>query len=183
MQTFQTERFINNISCFSIVGDKRVKERLSQIRGQILSDAVVIESALTWHLRTYFFPKANQKASDFHYYVLQTVHFSFDKKISLYEEIHYFKRLKSYAKTREALKFIKRLRNAVAHWEIDEVRSTENNIVLYTPVSFQRIAINAVLIEKFKEHEKILLKAFGWGQTLKEKYGTTESGTVWKKLA
>jgi hypothetical protein len=27
-------------------------------------------------------------------------------------------------------------------------------------------------MEKFQEHEKSLLKIFGWEQTLKEKYGT-----------
>jgi len=26
-------------------------------------------------------------------------------------------------------------------------------------------------MEKFQEHEKIILKAFGWTQTFKEKYG------------
>lgn len=152
------------------MGDKRVRERLSQIRGKILSDAVVIESALTWNLRRYFFPKSNQRASDFYYYILETSHFSFDKKISLYEEIPYFKRLKRYLKTKEALRFVQRLRNAVAHWELEEGRSTEDEIVLYTPISFRKITINSSLIEEFEEYERYLLKIFGWEQTLKEKY-------------
>ena len=149
---------------------KEIKEKLSQIRGNILSDSVEIESALTWRLRTYFFPKTNRQASIFHYYILQTIHFGFEKKISLYEQIPYFKKLKRYQKTKEALRFIQKLRNAVAHWELDEKRSNKNEIVLFTPVSFKTRTIDSNTIRKFKEHEKFLLKTFGWETTLKEKY-------------
>jgi hypothetical protein len=48
--------------------------------------------------------------------------------------------------------------------------SDENEIVIYNPVTFERLKINDKLMEKFKEHEKFLLKTFGWKQTLKEKY-------------
>lgn len=149
---------------------KEIKERLDLLRGKILSDAVVIESALTWNLRTYFFPKTNRQASVFHYYILHTHHFSFDKKISLYEQIPYFKKLKRYSKTKKALRFVQQLRNAVAHWELDEKRSNEEEIILFSPISFRILKINDKSIEKFKDHEKFLLKIFGWEQTLKEKY-------------
>lgn len=151
---------------------KIIREKLSWFRGNILSDAVVIESALTWNLRVYFFPKTNRQASIFHYYVLDAHHFSFDKKISLYEQIPYFKELKRYSKTKKALRFIQQLRNAIAHWELDEKRSNENEIVLFSPISFRRLKINDKSIEKFKEYEKFLLKIFGWEQTLREKYGS-----------
>ncbi|MBI2129730.1 hypothetical protein HYU07_05830 [Candidatus Woesearchaeota archaeon] len=151
--------------------NKEINEKLGQIRGTILSDSVVIESALSWNLRTYFFPKTNQQASDFLYHILETPYFSFDKKISLYEQIPYFKKLKRYAKTKEALRFIQQVRNAVAHWELDEKTSNKNEIVLVNITSFKIIKINSKLIEKFKEHEKFLLKIFGWEQTLREKYG------------
>ena len=149
---------------------KTIKKQLNLLRGNILSDTVVIESALTWNLRSYFFPKTNRQASIFHYYVLNTHNFSFDKKISLYEQIPYFKKLKRYSKTKNALRFIQQLRNAVAHWELDEKRSNENEIVLFSPISFKILKINNRTIEIFKEHEKFLLKIFGWEQTLKEKY-------------
>ena len=150
---------------------KIIRKKLSLLRGNILSDAVVIESALTWNLRTYFYPKTNRQASIFHYYILEAHYFSFDKKISLYEQIPYFKKLKRYPKAKKALRFIQHLRNAVAHWELDEKLSNENEIVLFSPITFKRLIINDELMEKFQEHEKFLLKIFGWEQTLREKYG------------
>ena len=156
--------------CWGFMDKKVIQEKLDLLRGKILSDSVVIESALTWNLRTYFFPKTNRQASIFHYYILNTYNFSFDKKILLYEQIPYFKKLKRYSKVKNALRFIQKLRNAVAHWELDEKMSDENGIVLFSPVSFKILKINDESIEKFKEHEKFLLKIFGWEQTLKEKF-------------
>jgi hypothetical protein len=49
--------------------------------------------------------------------------------------------------------------------------STEDEIVIYSPVNFKRLKLNDEMIEKFQEHEKLLLKVFGWKQTLREKYG------------
>ncbi|MEE8400766.1 MAG: hypothetical protein V3R86_01250, partial [Candidatus Hydrothermarchaeaceae archaeon] len=63
------------------------------------------------------------------------------------------------------------LRNALAHWELDEKMSDETEIVIYSPATLKRLKINDKLMEKFKEHEKFLLKTFGWKQTLREKYG------------
>jgi hypothetical protein len=152
--------------------DKRIiREKLSVFRGTVISDATVIERALGWRLRTYFFPKKNQQASDFLYYIIETSIFSFDKKISLYEQIPYFKKLKQYSTTLISLRFVQRLRNKLAHWDLDEKMSDENEIVIYSPKTFERIKLNNDLMVKFQEHEKILLKVFGWEQTLKEKYG------------
>lgn len=151
--------------------DKKImSKKLSLLRGSIISDAVVIEGALGWRLRTYFFPKTNRQASIFYWYIINTSYFSFDKKISLYEQIPYFKKLKQYPKVKNSLRFIQRLRNALAHWELDENMSDENEIVIYNPVTLERLKINDKLMEKFKEHEKFLLKTFDWKQTLKEKY-------------
>ena len=161
------------MTTIGIMDKKYIKGRLSQLRGEILSDTVVLETGLTWKLRTYFYPKTNRQASIFHYFILETPNFTFDRKISLYEQIPYFKKLKSYSKTKEALRFVQRLRNAVAHWELDEKRSNMNEIVLYqiTPVSFKTIKIDSNLMVKFKEHEIFLLKVFGWKQTLRGKHG------------
>jgi len=149
--------------------NKIIREKLNWFRGNIISDATVIEKALAWRLRTYFFPKTNQQASNFLYYIIDTPHFSFDKKISLYEQIPYFKKLKQYSKVKRSLRFIQKLRNAVAHWELDEKMSNENEVVIYSPVTFKRLELNNGTMEKFREHEKILLKVFGWEQTLKER--------------
>ena len=150
---------------------KIIREQLSWFRGNIISDATVIEGALGWRLRTYFFPKTNRQASIFYWYIINTPYFSFDKKISLYEQIPYFMGLKQYQKVKNSLRFVQRLRNAVAHWELDEKMSNENEIVIYNPVTLKRLKLDDKLMEEFKEHEKFLLKIFGWEQTLREKYG------------
>ena len=153
---------------------KTMREKLSWFRGNIISDATVIEGALGWRLRTYFFPKTNRQASIFYWYIINTPQFSFDKKISLYEQIPYFKKLRQYSKVKNSLRFVQRLRNALAHWELDEKMSDENEIVIYSPVTLKRLKINDELMEEFKEHEKFLLKTFGWKETLREKYGITK---------
>lgn len=147
-----------------------IRKKLSWFRGNIISDATVIESALGWRLRTYFFPKTNRQASIFHYRIIDN--FSYEKKISLYEQIPIFKKAKRYPKISSSLRFIQRLRNALAHWVLDERMSNENEIVIFNPITFQRLKLNDKLMEEFKEHEKFLLKVFGWKETLKEKYGT-----------
>jgi len=148
---------------------KIIREKLSWFRGNIISDATVIEGALGWRLRTYFFPKTNRQASIFYWNIINTSHFSFDKKISLYEQIPYFKKSKKYTKVKDALRFIQKLRNAVAHWKLDEKMSNENEIVIYNPVTLERLKLDDKLMEEFKEHEKFLLKIFGWEQALREK--------------
>jgi len=148
---------------------KIVREKLSWFRGNIISDATVIEGALGWRLRTYFFPKTNSQASIFYWNIINTPHFGFDKKISLYEQIPYFKKSRKYTKVKDGLRFIQRLRNAVAHWELDEKMSNENEVVIYNPVTLERLKLDDKLMEEFKEHEKFLLKNFDWKQTLREK--------------
>lgn len=151
---------------------KIIREKLNWFRGNIISDATVIEGALGWRLRRYFFPKTNKQASIFYWNIINTPHFSFDKKISLYEQIPYFKKSKNYTKVKSALRFIQKLRNAVAHWELDEKMSNKSEIVIYNPITHERLKLDDELIQKFKDHEKILLKIFGWEQTLREKYGS-----------
>lgn len=149
---------------------KIIREKLSLFRGIIISDATVIETALGWNLRTYFFPKTNRQASIFYYYIVNTSHFGFDKKISLYEKIPYFKKLKRYPQVKASLRFVQKLRNAVAHWELYEKMSNNSEIIIYNPVTFERLKLDDKLMEKFKEHEIFLLSIFDWKQTLKEKY-------------
>lgn len=152
---------------------KAVMKKLSLYRGRIISDATIIEAALGWRLRTYFFPKNSRQSSIFYWNIVNTPYFSFDKKISLYEHIPYFKKLKSYEGVKSSLRFVQRLRNALAHWELDEKASNEKEVVVYNPNTLETLAINDKLIEEFEDRDKLLLKNFGWRQTLREKYGTT----------
>lgn len=156
---------------FSFMDKKIIREKLSWFRGNIISDATVIEGALGWKLRIYFFPKTNRQASTFYWHIINTPHFSFDKKISLYEQIPYFKNLKQYSKVKNSLRFIQKLRNTIAHWELDERISNESEIVIYNPSTLERLKLNNKLMEEFRDNEKFLLKTFGWKQTLREKYG------------
>ncbi len=149
---------------------KLIREKLSWYRGNIISDATVIEVALGWKLRTYFFPKTNRQAGIFYWHIINTSHFNFDRKISLYEQIPYFQKLKQYMKVKKSLRFVQQIRNAIAHWQLDEWESNENEIVIYHPNLFKKIRLNDKSMTEFKEHEKYLLKTFGWEQTLKEKY-------------
>jgi len=151
------------MSARKIKSNKKIMmEKLHLFRGKIISDATVVESALGWRLRTYFFPKTNRQASIFYWNIINTPYFSFDKKISLYEQIPYFKKLKSYSRVKNSLRFVQRLRNAVAHWELIESKSNENEIVILSLVTLNSLKINDELIEKFKKHVNFLLKVFGW---------------------
>lgn len=150
---------------------KIIRGKLNRFRGHVISSATEIEGALGWRLRRYFFPRTNRKASIFYWNIINTPHFSFDRKISLYEQITYFKKLKRYPRVKESLRFIQRLRNGLAHWELDDKLSNENGIVIYNPITLQTLRIDDELMKEFEEHDKFLLKVFGWRETLREKYG------------
>ena len=136
-----------------------IKKKLDSIRGTIISSASRIEFSLGYRLRTYFFPKTNNKAAILFWNVINTSFLSFDSKIRIYESIPYFKKLKSYPKIHESLKFVQRLRNIMAHWELDEKNSDLENIILFTLVGrYRKITINSSLLEEFRKHEDFLLK-------------------------
>ena len=140
-----------------------INRKLDSIRGTIISSAQRIEVILSYRLRTYFFPKTNEKAGILFWNVLNTSFLSFDNKISIYESIPYFKRLKGYPKIKTSLRFIQRLRNIMAHWELDESDSDLENIIMFTLVSrYRKMTINSSLLEEFKKHENFLLKKFGY---------------------
>ncbi len=157
---------------------KIIRGKLNWYRGTIISDATVIEGALGWRLRTYFFPKSNKQAAIFYWSIINTSHFSFDRKISLYQQISYFKRLKNYPEVINSLRFVQKLRNAIAHWELDEGMSSAKEVVIYNPSTFKKIKLNDRLMKDFMAHDKCLLKSFGWKYTLEEKYGTLSLKTT-----
>jgi len=145
---------------------------LSLFRGTILSDSTEIESALAWRLRTYFFPKTNRQASLFHYLIVHKL--QFEKKIQLYENIPAFQSAKRFEDVKKSLRFVQKLRNALAHWELWEKESNENEIVIMNMVTFEKLKLDDKLMNEFKENDKFLLKVFGWKETLREKYGDTK---------
>ncbi len=144
---------------------KIIKEKLDSIRGGIISSASRIEFILGYRLRKYFFPKTNNKATILFWNIINTSFLSFDNKISIYESIPYFKRLKDYPKIKKSLRFIQKLRNVMAHWELSERESNLDKIIMFTLVGkYKKITINEKLIQEFEKHFNFLLKKFDYSQ-------------------
>jgi len=144
---------------------KIIKEKLDLIRGEIISSASRIEFILGYRLRKYFFPKTNNKATILFWNIINTPFLSFDNKISIYESTPYFKRLKDCPKIKKSLRFVQRLRNVMAHWELSERESNLDKIVMFTLVGkYKKITINEKLIQEFEKHFNFLLKKFGYSQ-------------------
>jgi hypothetical protein len=162
------------------VRKKLIRNKLSLFRGTILSDSTEIEGALAWRLRTYFFPKTNRQASLFHYLIVNKLRF--EEKIKLYENIPTFQHAKRFMDVKKSLRFVQQLRNALAHWELWEKESNENEIVIMNMVTFRKLKLDDKLMNEFKENDKFLLKVFGWKQTLREKYGSLSEENLNKKL-
>jgi len=142
-----------------------VKEALDQIKGEVISSALRIEFILGYRLRRYFFPKSNNKATIFFWNVINTPYLTFDNKISIYESIPYFKTLKVYSAIKKSLRFVQRLRNKMAHWELDERESNLKNIVMFTLVGkYKKITINNSLVKEYRGHIIFLLKEFGYSR-------------------
>jgi hypothetical protein len=142
-----------------------IRRKMDSIRGTIVSSASRIEFILGYRLRRYFYPKTNEKATILFWKVINTSYLSFDSKISIYESIPYFKKLKCYSKAKTSLRFIQRLRNIMAHWELNEKESDLENIVLYTfTPKYKKITVTNSLVEEYKKHEKFLLKEFGYSR-------------------
>lgn len=81
----------------------KIDRKLDSIRGIIISSASRIEFSLGYKLRRYFYPKTNDKATILFWNVINTSYLSFDSKISIYESIPYFKKLKCYPKVKKSL--------------------------------------------------------------------------------
>lgn len=144
---------------------KEIKEKLDLIRGEVISFASRIEFVLGYRLRKYFFPKNNNKATILFWNVINTSYLTFDNKISIYESITYFKKLKGYLKVKKSLRFVQKLRNIMAHWELDEKESNLKNIVMFTLVGkYRKITINDSLIKDYRRQIAFLLKKFGYSK-------------------
>ena len=142
-----------------------IREKLDSIRGEVVSSTLRIDFVLGYKLRTYFFPKTNNKATVLFWNLINSPLLNFDKKISLYESISYFQKTKNHIKIKESLRFIQMLRNRMAHWELDEKESDLNNIVLFTLIGkYRKLKVNDGLIKNYKKHINFLLKEFGYNK-------------------
>ena len=143
----------------------KISEKLDSIRGEVISSAARVEFVLGYRLRRYFFPKNNNKAPILFWNVINTPYLTFDNKISIYESIPYFKKLKVYPAIQNSLRFVKGLRNKMAHWNLDEKESDLKNIFMYTLVGkYRKITINNSLIEDYRKHINFLLHKFGYSR-------------------
>lgn len=89
------------------------------------------KATLGHRLRKYFFPDINDnKGTILFWNVINNL--SFDAKIRIYKSIPYFKTLKYDSEIKTSLQFIQSWRNRMAHWELDEVNSDLENIIIHT---------------------------------------------------
>lgn len=144
---------------------KIIREKLDLIRGEVISSATRVEFVLGYRLRRYFFPKSNNKATILFWNVVNASYLTFDNKISIYESIPYFKELKGYSTIKKSLRFVQRLRNTMAHWDLDEKKSDLKNIFMFTLVrKYRKIMINDNLVENYRKQINFLLKEFGYNR-------------------
>jgi len=145
--------------------DVKIRKKLDLIRGEIISSATRIEFVVGYRLRRYFFPKTNKRATILFWNVMNTPYLTFDNKISIYESIPYFQKLKSYPDIKKSLRSVQRLRNTMAHWTLDEKESDLNNIVMYTLVGkYKRPIITDIMVEDYRGQISFLLKKFGYSR-------------------
>lgn len=140
-----------------------IKKKLDLVRGEVISSASRIEFILGYRLRMYFYPKNNNKSTILFWNVINTPCLTFDNKISIYKSIPYFRRLKAYAKISESLSAVQRLRNQMAHWELDERKSKLESIIMFTLVGrYRKIIVNDSLLKEYEKHVKFITKTFGY---------------------
>ncbi|MFA5780618.1 MAG: hypothetical protein WC947_10865 [Elusimicrobiota bacterium] len=144
---------------------KIIRGKLDLIRGEVISSATRVEFVLGYRLRKYFFPKSNNKATILFWNVINTPYLTFDNKIGIYESIPYFKKLKSHTKISKSLRFIQKLRNQMAHWQLDEKESKLEKIIMFTLVGkYRKITINDNLVENYRKEIAFLIKKFGYSR-------------------
>jgi hypothetical protein len=143
--------------------DIKIREKLDLIRGEIISSATRIDFVLGYRLRKYFFPKTNIKATILFWNVLNTPYLTFDNKISIYESIPYFQKLKDYTSIKKSLRSVQRMRNTMAHWTLDEKQSDINNISMSTLVGkYRKIVITDSEVNNYRKQISFLLNKFGY---------------------
>ena len=160
------------------------EEKLIWYTGKVLSAVTEIEKALSWRLRVYFFPKSNIQSTIFYQSILNTNYFGFERKIELYNQIPYFRKLKNFTRVINSLRFVQKLRNDLAHWELWNfgVEKKIDEITIYNPITFKKRKLNKKLMIEFIAHDQFLLKSFGWRYRLEEKYGVKNRNIVSSRI-
>lgn len=165
----------------NLLNKKSPEEIFYRYCGEILSGATEIEKALCWKLRIYFFPKSNIKSTIFFYNILNAHYFDFERKIELYKKIPYFKKSRSYSEILESLRFVQKIRNQIAHWEVLDWTEDSDKIIIYDPITFKKRRLDVNLMKEFALHDRRLLKYFGWHFELQSKYGVKKRNIINKR--
>jgi len=125
---------------------------LRKIRGGIISESILVELDLNSVLHSYFFSKNSEKSRVFYWKILNTRNISFEDKIRIFKEAPSFKKWKKHNEIIESLKFIQKLRNQVAHWDVDHHNSRTGKIMIYNPIKIgKKITIDKTLLKKFDQ--------------------------------
>lgn len=138
----------------------KIETLLKKVRGHILSETVLVEIDLTIEIENYFFKRNNKKSRIFRNHILGSKKFTFNDKIDLFEVVLKVKKSKNKDQIMEDLRFIKKLRNFVAHGDMQRSKSTQKKIILCDIDNSKQLEINNKDIEKFNEcicnfHKKI----------------------------
>lgn len=125
--------------------------KLRKIRGEIMSESILIELDLTDALNSYFFPKNSEKSRVFYWEILNTRNLSFDDKIRIFKKIPSFKKWKKYKEIIKSLTLIQNLRNQLAHWDVNYSKSRSNKIIIYDPIKIKERIIDINLLKEFDQ--------------------------------
>lgn len=129
----------------------KIDNILRKIRGEIISEAVLVELDLTTKLSYYFFNKNSEKSHIFYWEILNTKNLGFDDKIRIFKRIPSFKKWKKYPEIVQSLTFVQNLRNQLAHWDIRFNKSNQKKIIIYDPITLKERVIDAGVLEEFDD--------------------------------
>ena len=124
---------------------------LRKIRGEIISESILVELDLNNILHSYFFPKNSEKSRVFYWEILNTKNLSFEDRIRIFKKIPSFKKWKKYKEIIKSLTFIQNLRNQIAHWDLNYHKSRSNKIIIYDPIKVKERVIDSTLLREFDQ--------------------------------
>lgn len=127
----------------------KIDNLLRKIRGEILSETILVELDLTHILKSYFFKKSSEKSRVFYWEILNTKNLGFDDKIRIFKKIPSFKKRKYYKEIIKSLTFVQNLRNQVAHWDIRLNKSNQKKIIIYDPIKLKERVIDSKTLQEF----------------------------------
>lgn len=132
-----------------MVNINKVDEIVRKIRGEVLSEAILVELDLVETISDYFFKENSEKSRILYWEILNTRNLGFDDKIRIFNKIPTFKKRKNYHEMKVALTFIKTIRNQLAHWDIKPHKCNKKKIVIYDPIHLTERIIDSKTLEEF----------------------------------